>query len=172
MIGKLVINMLKSYRLDILVFDPFLSDEKAKEMGVEKCDLKTLFTECQVVSNHLVDNLKTRGMLNGSHFFAMQPYATFINTGRGAQVVEDDLVKALSDRNDLTAILDVTFPEPSEAGHPFYTLENCILTPHIAGSSGNEVKRMGEYMEEEYENFVHNRPCRYQVTEKMLETMA
>ena len=86
--------------------------------------------------------------------------------------MEADLIKVLTDRPDLTAILDVTFPEPPEAGSPLYSLPNCILTPHIAGSAGNEVRRMGRYMEEEYENLLANRPCKYEVTLEMLETMA
>ena len=49
-----------------------------------------------------------------------------------------------------TALLDVTFPEPPEENSPLYTLPNVILSPHIAGSIGNEVSRMGEYMTEEF----------------------
>ena len=172
MIGKLVIQRLGSYDLEVLVFDPFLPDKKARELGVKKVSLETLFQECQVVSNHLANNEQTRGMLNGALFEKMLPYATFLNTGRGAQVVEADLIKVLKERPDLMAILDVTYPEPPEQDSELYTLANCILTPHIAGSSGNEVRRMGRYMEEEYESFVTNQPCKYEVTLEMLKTMA
>lgn len=172
MIGKLVIRKLKDYDLEVLVFDPFLPDATARELGVEKVSLKELFARCQVVSNHLANNAQTKGMLDGKLFESMGAYATFLNTGRGAQVVEADLIRVLQARPDLTAILDVTYPEPPEKGSLLYTLENCILTPHIAGSSGNEVRRMGAYMEEEYRNFIQNLPCRYEVTIEMLETMA
>ena len=172
MIGKLVINMLKAYNLDILVFDPFLPDEKAEELGVLKCSLNTLFKECRVVSNHLANNNETKGMLKGRHFTSMLPYSTFINTGRGAQVVEEDLISVLKERSDITAVLDVTMPEPPEADSEFYTLDNCILTPHIAGSAGNEIRRMGEYMKVEYKKFINNEPCKYEVTLEMLKTMA
>ena len=96
----------------------------------------------------------------------------FINTGRGAQIVEDDLARALREDPDRTALLDVTWPEPPEADSPLLTLPNCILSPHIAGSMNNEVARMGAYMAEEYEALSAGRPCRYQVTLDMLETMA
>jgi len=172
MIGKLVINMLKAYRLEVLVFDPFLPDEKARELGVTKVDLDTLFSECQVVSNHLANNEQTKGMLCGKHFEKMLPYSTFINTGRGAQVVESELIATLKSRPDIMALLDVTYPEPPEKDSELYTLPNCILTPHIAGSSGYEVRRMGEYMKSEYDAFVNGRPTKYEVTFKMLETMA
>lgn len=172
MIGRLVIQMLKAYNLKVLVFDPFLPDEKAAELGVTKCDLPALFEKAFVVSNHLANNEQTKGMLNYSLFSKMRENAVFINTGRGAQVVEDDLVRVLEERDDLTALLDVTFPEPPVDGHPFYTLPNCILTPHIAGSAGTEVERMGEYMLGEFKAYVSGAKTLYEVSEKMLETMA
>ena len=172
MIGKLVIRMLKQYNLNVIVFDPFLPDEAADELGVEKCELKELFERAFVVSNHLANNEQTKGMLNYELFRLMRENAVFINTGRGAQVVEDDLVRVLGEREDLTALLDVTYPEPPVDGHPFYTLPNCMLTPHIAGSAGDEVSRMGEYMLDEYRAYLGNGTCRYEVSLKMLETMA
>ncbi len=172
MIGKLVIKMLKAYNLEVLVFDPFLPDNKAAELGVKKCDLETLFNDCTVVSNHLANNEQTKGMLNGALFEKMLPYATFLNTGRGAQVVEQDLINVLKQRPDLTAILDVTEPEPPEENSELYTLPNCILTPHIAGSSGLEIRRMGKFMKEEYENFISGKETKYEVTLEMLKTMA
>ena len=172
MIGKLVIEMLKTYNLKVLVFDPFLPDEKAKELGVEKCDLQTLFERSFVVSNHLANNAQTQGMLNYTHFSRMRENAVFINTGRGAQVVESDLVRILQERVDLTALLDVTYPEPPVEGHPFYTLPNCFLTPHIAGSAGDEVARMGKYMLGEFDKHLSGKETEYEVSEEMLERMA
>ena len=172
MIGKLVINIFKGYKLNILVFDPFLPDQTASELGVEKVGLEELFASCNVISNHLANNKQTVGILNGNLFEKMLPYSTFINTGRGAQVVESDLINTLKQRPDITAILDVTYPEPPANGSELYSLENCILTPHIAGSSGNEVERLAEYMYNEYKAFVADKPTKYEVTEKMLETMA
>lgn len=172
MIGKLVIRMLKSYNLEAVVFDPFLPDETAAELGVQKVSLEEIFSQCSVVSNHLANNEQTEGMLNGELFKRMRPYSTFINTGRGAQVVENELIEMLRNRPDLTAILDVTFPEPPEKSSEFFNLSNCILTPHIAGSSGEEVKRMSVYMLEEFIKFTSGKPTKYEVTEKMLETMA
>jgi len=172
MIGKLVINMLKAYNLRVLVFDPFLSDEKSAELGVEKCELPELFERAFVVSNHLANNAQTKGMLTYDHFRRMRENAVFINTGRGAQVVEEDLVRILRERPDLTALLDVTDPEPPVEGHPFYTLANCLLTPHIAGSAGDEVRRMGEYMLREYQAYLAGEACKFEVTEAMLATMA
>ncbi len=172
MIGKLVIKMLSNYSVDCLVFDPFLPDKTANELGVKKCSLEEIFKKCSVVSNHLANNEQTKGMLNYSLFKLMKPYSTFINTGRGAQVVEDDLIKILTERADITAVLDVTDPEPPLENSPFYTLKNCVLTPHIAGSKGNEFHRLSEYMAEEYLRYISKEKCFWEVSEEMLKTMA
>lgn len=172
MIGRLVIQMLKAYHMDVLVFDPFLSEEKAEELSVQKVALSELFSSCHVVSNHLANNAETKGMLKREHFASMRPYATFLNTGRGAQVVEADLIDVLRKRTDLVAVLDVTDPEPPLLENPFYDLPNCILTPHIAGSCGFEKYRMAEYMLEEFRKLCAGLPTQYEVTLKMLETMA
>ena len=171
-IGKLVCQMLRSYRIRVLAYDRFLTEEKAAELGVEKSDIETIFRTCQVVSNHLANNAGTQGIFRREHFEAMVPYGVFLNTGRGAQVVEADLAEVLRDRPDLTAVLDVTKPEPPLEDSPFYSLPNCILTPHIAGSMGREVHRMAEWMEEEFNAYVSGGVCRYEVTEEMLEDMA
>lgn len=173
MIGKMVIDRLKTLdKINVLVFDPFLSDEKAEKLGVCKTSLTQLFEECDVITNHLANNPATVGMINANCFNRMKPHAVFINTGRGAQVVEKDMIEALRAVPTRAAVLDVTYPEPPEADSPLYTLENVFLTPHIAGSIGNEVRRMGEYMYEEYKAFDAGLPVRYDVTLKMLETMA
>ena len=98
--------------------------------------------------------------------------ATFINTGRGAQIVEADLIRALKEVPTRTALLDVTFPEPPEADSPFWTMQNVFLTPHIAGSMGKEVARMGSYMAEDFTRVLNREAPKWEVTLKMLETMA
>ncbi len=172
MIGSMVAERLKGYKVNVLVYDPFLSEERARALSVTRVTLEELFSRCFVVSNHLANNAETKGMLTGELFSRMPEYATFLNTGRGAQVVEEDLVRVLTERPDLTAVLDVTYPEPPVADHPFYTLENCFLTPHVAGSLGDEVVRMAEYMADEAEAWLKGTPTRYEVTPEMLKTMA
>jgi len=172
MIGSQVAERLKNFKLNVLAFDPFLSDERAEKLGIKKASLDEIFSTCRVITNHMANNEQTKGMLDYKYFSKILPYSTFINTGRGAQIVEPDLVRVLEERPDVTAILDVTFPEPPAEGHAFYSLSNCFLTPHIAGSLMNETHRMAEYIIEEYERFIAGEPCLYEVSLKMLETMA
>ena len=171
-VGSRVISLLRPRKLNIVVFDPFLPDAKAAEWGVEKVSLADAFARADVVSNHLANLPQTVGMLHGEHFAAMPDHATFINTGRGATVNEPDLIAELSRRPTLTALLDVTDPEPPTPDSPLYALENVHLTSHIAGSLGDEVVRQADLAIEEFGRYDRGEPLKYGVTEKMLETMA
>ena len=111
-------------------------------------------------------------MLHYGLFSLMKPNATFINTGRGAQVVEADLCRAMREYPERTALLDVTWPEPPDPDSPLLTLENVFLTPHIAGSMSQEVGRMGQYMLAAYTDFRAGVQSPYEVTLDMLATMA
>lgn len=172
MIGRLVLSLLQPYAIEPLVFDAFLAEDEIHALGARKADLDTVFSTCHVISNHIGNNPKTERMLRYEHFSRMLPNATFINTGRGQQVVEDDLIRALREEPERTAVLDVTYPEPVAAGSPLLSMDNVVITPHIAGSMSQEVERMGLYMAEELEALLQGRAVRFEVTEKMLETMA
>lgn len=171
-IGAGVAEQLKNFKLDVYAYDPFASEEKAKNLNVTLTSLEYIFENCQTISNHCANLPETQNILNGDLFKLMKKNATFINTGRGAQVVEADLVAALKEEPDRTAVLDVTMPEPPEENHPFYSMPNVFLTPHIAGSAGDECMRMGDYMLEEANRFLDDENLKYSVSLKMLETMA
>lgn len=172
MIGKMVIERLRDYKLDVLVFDPFLSEEYITKNNIKMATLDEIFEKCDVISNHLANNDQTAGMLCGKYFSKMLPNAVFLNTGRGRQVVEADLVAALKEYPDRCAVLDVTWPEPPEEGNDFYKMDNVILTPHIAGSAGNEVVRMGSYMVDEFCKCENGEMPEFSVSLEMLERMA
>jgi len=173
MIGRAVIELLRPYALDVIVFDPFLAHAEAEALGVEKVKLEDAFSRGRVVSNHLANVHATRGMLRGELFASMRPGATFINTGRGATVDEGAMIDVLRRRPDLTAVLDVTAPEPPDDASPLHALENVVLTPHIAGATAShEVWRLADYMIDEAIALRDGRPLRYEVTLEMLATMA
>ena len=172
MIGRKVIELLSPFKVDILVYDVFLSDEEAKSMGVKKASLEELFSECDVISNHLANVPATVGIIKGELFSLMKPNATFINTGRGAQVDEAGMLSVLAKREDISAVLDVTIDEPPVKDSDLYRLKNVFLTPHIAGSQGCEVSRMAEYMLDEFRRFLSGEPTKYEITKEKLEKMA
>jgi phosphoglycerate dehydrogenase-like enzyme len=172
-IGSLVIQMLKENQLEVLVYDPFLSDESAKELGVTKRSLEEIFTECQVISNHLADKKEIIGILNYDLFSRMKDQAAFINTGRGRQVVEHDLAKALREKPLRSAVLDVTYPEPLKEDHEFLKMDNVFLTPHIAGYARDEVLLFSDFMIEQLRKYMNGEKiddC--QITLEQLAVMA
>ena len=171
-IGRRVAQMLSGLDMEVLVFDPFLSEQAAQELGVIKTSMEEIFASCLVVSNHLANLPETRGIIKREHLLSMQPYSTFINTGRGPQLNEQDLFDMLTIDPTRTALLDVMTQEQDSVSSPLNLLENCLITPHIAGSSGQEVRRMADYMLDAYEKVRAGQACDYEVSLKMLESMA
>lgn len=161
-ISTKVQELLKSYNVNVIVVP---SRKEKRTISLEEA-----FKKAIIVSNHLPDRDDNVGVLNGELFASMREGATFINTGRGRQVNEAELISVMEKRSDLTALLDVTFPEPAEADSKLYTTPNIFLTPHMAGSMNDEVHRMADYMIEEFERFAKGEELKYEVQEKMLLT--
>ena len=172
MIGRLVCDLLRRFDVNVIAYDPFAGAEAAAALGVSLCSLDECFARADVVSLHTPWLPETERMITGAHFQAMKPDATFINTARGAVVDEPAMIAVLQDRPDLTAVLDVTHPEPPRPGSPLYTLPNVILTPHIAGSMNHECRRMGRYAVEECRRFLRGEPLQWQVTKERAATLA
>lgn len=171
-IGMRVIRALRRHDLQIYVYSPEFTEELAAKEGVKSASLAEIFEECDVISNHMADVPATRGLIGRPLFSSMRPYSVFINTGRGAQVDEAALLERLERDRTVTAVLDVTYPEPPALASKLYALENVVLTPHSAGSSGFEVHRMAQYMIDESQRYFTGRQCLYEITEEMLKTMA
>ena len=173
-IGKRVISYLQKLgiKTDILVYDPYFSEESAKAMNVKKASLEEIFSTCEIISNHVANLPSTVDMIDKTHFALMQDYTTFINTGRGAQIIESDMIDALKNNPTIMALLDVVEPEPPNPDSELYNMPNVILTPHIAGVFGNEVYRMSDCMYEEFKLYENEKRLDFEVTLEMLEYMA
>lgn len=171
-IGSRVAQMLSPFDIELYAYDPYLSEEKAASLNVKKASLEYIFSTCDIVSNHIANIPQTIGMLDGKLFTLLKPNATFINTGRAQQLVESDFISMLKQRPDVTALIDVTDPEPPVAGSELYTLKNVFMTPHIAGCMNRECYRLSECMYEEYKLYESEGRLNYNVDIKMLENMA
>jgi phosphoglycerate dehydrogenase-like enzyme len=171
-IARRVIKLLKNYNLQVIVYDPYLSDSDAKVLGVEKVNLDDIFKRAYVISNHLPSLKELKGILNKKYFSLMREDATFINTARGAEVVEEDLVSELKKRPSLTALLDVLVDERSNADRELFHIPNVYVTSHIAGSQNNELVRMADFVIEDFISWEAGLPLKYQVTSEMLKKMA
>lgn len=152
-VARHLIALLKPFEMRVFAYDPYVSDDEAQALGVSLVRIEKLFETCDVVSNHLPDTEETNQMLNYKLFSLMRPQATFINTGRGRQVNEKDLARAMREGQARLALLDVTSHEPPYPGSPLYRRKNILFSPHIAGSQAGELKRMYRSMLEEYEGY-------------------
>jgi len=171
LIGRDVLNRLRGQPLRILLSDPTIDPAVAAGLGAELVDLDTLMASADVVSLHAPLLPSTIGMIGANQIRSMQDGATFINTARGV-LVDHDALRAELATGRISAMLDVTHPEPLTPDDPMRSMPNVLLTPHLAGSQGLEVRRMAEYAVDEVERWSTGRPPRYEVTRAALARMA
>jgi len=161
-IGRRVIELLEPFDLRVLVSDPYVEGSVA---------LDELLTASDVVSLHAPSLPSTRHLLDARRLALLRDGATLINTARGALIDQDALVAELvSGRID--AVIDVTVPEVLPAGSPLYDLPNVVLTPHIAGALGVEVRRLGASALDELERYARGEPFAHPVTRADLDRIA
>lgn len=157
-IGELVIGMLRQYDVRVVVYDPFATADAIAGLGAELVgDLADLARCSDILSIHAPDVPATRGMISREVLSLLHDDATVINTARGALVDQDALIDELR-QGRLHAVLDVTEPEVLPAGHPLYALPNVFLTPHLAGSMGTELRRLGAFATDEVARLVAGQP--------------
>jgi len=118
--------------MEVIAYDPYVDPAVFAEAGVESVDLPELLARSDYVSCHLPLNTETKGIINAEFFGQMKPSAYFVNTGRGAVVVEADLISALREGRIRGAGLDVFEHEPIGPEHPLCSMENVVLTSHTA----------------------------------------
>ncbi|MEM6430456.1 MAG: hydroxyacid dehydrogenase [Deinococcota bacterium] len=171
-IGRKVVQHLQHHQVNVLVYDPFLSEEDARQLAVTKVSLEHLFATSDVVSLHTPALEETHNMITGKHVASMKEGATLINTARGWVVDEPALIHVLQQRSDLYAVLDVTDPEPPEEASPLYDLPNVILTPHIAGNIAKERERHGQAMLEELQRYLAGESLQHGITQEQAQIMA
>ncbi|MBT0773497.1 hydroxyacid dehydrogenase [Kineosporia sp. J2-2] len=159
-IGRRVARLLRGSDLTVLMYDPYLAPAQATSLGVALCGLHDLMRRSDVVSLHVPVTAETAGMIDAAALAAMPDGATLINTARGAVVDHAALLAELR-TGRIDAVLDVTEPEPLPPGHPLWDLPNVVLTPHVAGSTGTELARLGRTVLDELARYVSDRPLHH-----------
>ncbi|MEO0515149.1 MAG: hydroxyacid dehydrogenase [Planctomycetota bacterium] len=163
-IARQLRKMLRPHALEVAVYDPYLDEHQARENDVVLSSLEELFATSQVISVHTPSLPDTYRLIRGEHLQSLPQHAGFINTSRGAVVDETALIETLQERPDITAVLDVTDPEPPIRESPLWKMPNVVLTPHIAGSVGSECHRMCQLMVDELGRFSKKQPLRHQIS--------
>ncbi|MFF1920595.1 hydroxyacid dehydrogenase [Streptomyces sp. NPDC058221] len=172
-IGRRVIAELDRSDADfeVLLSDPHVTDEEALRLGAMRVELPELCRRSGVVSVHAPLLPETTGLLDAEMLALIPDGGALINTARGALVDTEALTDACS-AGRLEAYLDVTFPEPLPPGHPLLRLPNVLVTPHIAGAQGSEVRRLGRYAVAEVERWLAGDPLLGEVTRETLRRLA
>lgn len=170
-IGRRVMELLRPYDLRLVVHDPYLRGDQAELLGARAVGLDELCRISDVVSLHAPELPETRSMIDRRRLALMRDGATLINTARGSLVDGAALTHELASGR-LQAVIDVTEPEVLPADSPLYDLPNVLLTPHIAGSLGNELHRMADSAIEEIARYAAGLPFAHGVRREDLDRTA
>jgi len=170
-IGRRVIALLRPFDLRVVVSDPYLDANGARELGVELAELDDLLRVSDIVTLHAPSLPSTHQLIDRRRLGLMRDGATLINTARGALVDEAALCDELV-AGRINAVLDVTEPWVLPADSPLYSLPNVVLTPHIAGALGVELRRLGTSAVAELERYARGEPFQYPVTRAELDRIA
>ena len=168
-IGSRVNRKLRTFGFKILGNDPYLTDERRSELGMEFVDKETLFRTSDFVTLHTALNDETRHMVDAEKLSWMKPTACLINTSRGGVVDVDALADALRNGTIAGAGIDVYDVEPPPPDHPLLGLDNVILTPHIAWSSHESSLEIRQAMVDDFLAFAEGRPARCVVNPEVLD---
>ncbi len=133
-IGAILADRALGLKMHVLVYDPFISDEKALNLGVKKVSLDEIYTSADIITVHTPKTKETAGMLNKAAFEKMKKGVMIVNCARGGIVNEADLLEALQSGRVASAALDVFEVEPP-VDNPLLKLDNVIGTPHLGAST-------------------------------------
>jgi len=167
-IGRRVCKLLQAFDVDVIAYDPFVSQETADELKVTLCTLEELFQKSDVVSLHAPVLKETEGMVTGSHIASMKQNASLINTAKREIVRENEMVEILRQRQDLQVFID---------GHPgnlssLALLPNVILTPYVAGARDKECRRLGRFMTDELQRYMQGELLNGEITREQAVNLA
>ena len=131
-IGKEVAKRCLGFDMEVYVYDPFLNNDLIKKSGCIPIEKNNGLALADFVSIHLPLNEDTKNFISQTELDLMKKKTILVNTSRGGIVNENDLYQALSSKKILGAGMDVFVTEPPESNHPFFELDNILLTPHNA----------------------------------------
>jgi D-3-phosphoglycerate dehydrogenase len=134
-IGAVVVDRCQGLRMKVVAFDPILTDDKAKAMGVEKVTLDELFARADAITLHVPLLPGTKNILNDAAFAKMKKGVLIVNAARGGLIDEAALLRAIENGTVRGAALDVFETEPAQKDHPLFSREEVIATPHLGAST-------------------------------------
>lgn len=142
-IGKLVADRAKAFSMRLVAYDPFVSSDRARQMGVELMPLDQVIAESDFITIHLPKNKETTGLINRELLAKAKSNLRLVNVARGGIVVEEDLAAAIRDGVIAGAALDVFAAEPTTSS-PLFELDSVVVTPHLGASTREAQDKAGD----------------------------
>jgi D-3-phosphoglycerate dehydrogenase len=170
LIGEGILELLRPFTNKLFVYSRHLSDEAAKQKGVERLSLDDLFDRCEVVILAGGYTPETHHMIRRQHFDRMPAGALFVNIARGKMVHEQEMIEALQSR-DIYLALDVFEEEPLAADSPLRTNERVLLVPHRANNA-IEFEQRWQCLADEIERFYTGQRPQSALTMERLSVMS
>ncbi len=133
-IGGVFCERARSLKMKVVAYDPYLSEEKAKNLSIEKVDLDQLFCRADFITLHVPLTDQTRNILNEENIRKLKPGVRIINCARGGLVDEEALARAIKEGHVAGAAFDVFSVEPA-TDSPLFNLPNVICTPHLGAAT-------------------------------------
>ena len=152
-IGAVVADRAQGLKMKVIAYDPFLTPERAEDLGVEKVELPELFKRADFISLHTPLTDATRNILNARAFRKMKKGVRIINCARGGLIVEKDLKKALEDGDVAGAALDVFEHEPATES-PLFGMDNVVVTPHLGAATTEAQEKVAVQVAEQIADFL------------------
>ncbi len=174
-IGGRLARLVQNFEMEVLGYDPFLTEEAARGMGVEPVPLDDLLRRSDFISVHVPLGEQTRGMINRERIARMKPGAIFINTARGGVVESLDVLADALESGHLGAVgLDVFPTEPPDTSHRLFKHPHFTGAPHLLGVSSLAMERIYRSMATDMVAVLQGRRPRYcvnpEVCEELLES--
>lgn len=171
-VGRHYLRLVQAFEpAPVRVYDPYLSDEQAVELGCVRTGLDDLFSTCDVIAVHAPATPDTAGMINARRLAALPDGAILINTARSAVIDTQALVTELT-RGRICAGLDVFDTEPLPPDSPLLGLSNVILTPHVAGATSEARYAQGDGVVAELRRFFGGEALRHVIDSEAYDTLA
>jgi phosphoglycerate dehydrogenase-like enzyme len=169
-IGQDLYRLLQPFQVRNLVFDPYLNEDRVRDMNIERVDLPTLMSQSDfvVVLCNLTE--ETRHLIGTDELARMKSSAYFVNVARGGIVDQQALTRALTDGTIRGAGLDAVDPEPLAADDPLLNLDNVIVSPHSLGTTDEMLRLCSELCVEAALDIQHGRVPRNVINKDVLET--
>ena len=170
-VAREFIKLLKPFEVKIFIFDPYLSEDDAEGLEVEKSSLEDILTHCKVISLHAPLTSETRHMIGEEKLDMISEGAILINTARGGLIDQKALVRKLRE-GKFKAAVDVTDPEPPQPDDEIRNVPNLILTPHISGPTRDRMKQMGKFAINGMKTFFEGKPPKNTVSKEQYDILA